>query len=372
MRRVIGLCVIAAAVSLAGAWLRAAPPAPAAAKVAATAAATAAAGPPVLVATVTPVRRDVPIELHASGTVTPASAVVVHARVTSRIVRVHVAEGGFVRAGQLMFTLDGRAAQAAAAAARARVLRAEAVVADLERRHGRAAELLASRFLAAGAVDTLQGELAAARAQLLAERAALQGALVDAGHHTIQAPMAGRVGAIDVHPGALAGPDRPLATVTRLDPIDVAFALPESAVADVLAAQRQGTVAVQAGAVPGMLRFVDSRVDPQAGAILVKARFDNRAGALWPGQYVATRVTVGVLRDALVIPYAAVVTRADGTFVYVVQADGTAARLPVRAVHAFGASVAITGLAGAERVVTEGKQQLRPGARVTVVEGGAT
>jgi multidrug efflux system membrane fusion protein len=96
----------------------------------------------------------------------------------------------------------------------------------------------------------------------------------------------------------------------------------------------------------------------------VKAQFGNGEGSLWPGQYVNTRVTVRTIRDAVVIPQNAIIINAQGTFVYVVEKDGTARMVPIARQHAFGLNAAVTGLKGDEQVITEGKQNLRPGGKV--------
>jgi RND family efflux transporter MFP subunit len=171
-----------------------------------------------------------------------------------------------------------------------------------------------------------------------------------------------------------------LTTITQLDPINVAFTLPEAALADLLAAQKRGGIMVQASAgngaangkpAAGKLSFIDNTVDPLAGTIRVKAQFDNRDSALWPGQYVNARVTVQTLPDAVVIPQTAIISNTRGTFVYVVDADQTAKQLPVARLHAFGLYAAVSGLSGEEQVITEGKQNLRPGGKVRLADADA-
>ncbi|WP_229508052.1 efflux RND transporter periplasmic adaptor subunit [Massilia sp. Dwa41.01b] len=216
----------------------------------------------------------------------------------------------------------------------------------------------------------MHSQVDAARAALAANSAAVQASQVNASYTAIRAPMAGRVGAINVYPGSLVQPATSLTTVTQLAPIDVAFTLPESNLASLLAAQKQGTVPVEASTggdakpVTGQLSFVDNTVDPTSGTIRVKAQFGNGDGLLWPGQYVNTRVTVRTIKDAVVIPQSAIIINAEGTFVYVAEHDGTARMVPITRLHAFGLNAAVTGLAGNEQVITEGKQNLRPGGKV--------
>jgi RND family efflux transporter MFP subunit len=326
--------------------------------------------PPTTVNVITPQRQDVGVDVAANGTVTPQRTVDLRPQTTSTIRQVHIKEGQFVKAGQLMFSLDDRSDRASVAQAEAEVARGRASLADLERQYKRSQDLVAQKFLAQSAVDTLKSQVEGARAALAASSAAVRASQVNASYTTIRAPMAGRVGAINVYPGSLVQPSTSLTTVTQLDPIDVAFTLPESNLGSVLAAQKQGKVAVEAKTggeakpVTGELSFVDNTVDPTSGTIRVKAQFGNSDGLLWPGQYVNTRVTVRTIKDAVVIPQNAIIINAQGTFVYVVEKDGTARQVPIARQHAFGLNAAVTGLAGNEQVITEGKQNLRPGGKV--------
>ena len=326
--------------------------------------------PPVTVNIVAPQRQDVGVELGANGTVTPLRTVDLHPQTSATIRQVHIKEGDFVKEGQLMFSLDDRADRANVARAQAQVARDRATLADLERQYKRSQELVAQKFLAQSAVDSLQSQVEAQRALVQSNAAAARASQVAASYTAIRAPMSGRVGAIDVHPGALVQPATSLTTVTQLDPINVSFTLPESALAALLAAQKQGAVEVRAQvsdespAVSGRLSFIDNAVDPQAGTIRVKGEFANPGASLWPGQYVTARVTVQTLKDAVVIPQAAIINATNGTFVYVAGEDNAARQVPVKRLHAFGDYAAVTGLAGNEKVITEGKQNLRPGGKI--------
>jgi RND family efflux transporter MFP subunit len=337
---------------------------------------------PTVVNVVKPLRQDVPVVLQANGSVTPVSSVELHPQTTSTIRTVHIKEGQFVKAGQLMFSLDDRNERANVDKAQAQLARDQAMLADVERQYRRSQELVAQKFLAQSAVDTLRSQVDAARALLKADQAALRSSRVGASYSAISAPMAGRVGAINVFPGSLVQLSTALTTLTQLTPINVAFSLPEAALADLLAAQKRGPVAVEASAdaaaaaaakpAIGMLSFVDNAVDPVAGTIRVKAQFDNRDSTLWPGQYVNTRLTVQTLVGAIVIPQAAIITNTRGSFVYVVDADQSARQVPVARLHGFGLNAAVSGLSGDEQVITDGKQNLRPGGKVRLAEAAGT
>lgn len=336
--------------------------------------------PPVTVNVISPERRDVGVELFANGSVTPVRTVNLHPQTVTTIRQVHIREGEFVKEGQLMFSLDDRADLANVARAEAQVARDSATLSDLERQYKRSQELVAQNFLAQSALDSLLSQVEAQRALVQSNQAAARATRVSASYTTIRAPMSGRVGAIDVHPGALVQMSTSLTTVTQLDPINVSFTLPESTLGALLAAQKQGNVevrvnpgsgAAQAEPVVGRLSFIDNAVDPQAGTIRVKGEFSNRATDLWPGQYVTANVVVQTLKNAVVIPQTAIITATNGTFVYVLGQDNSARQVPVQRVYAFGDRAAVTGLKGDEQVITEGKQNLRPGGKVRVAGQGA-
>lgn len=329
---------------------------------------------PTTVNVVAPQRQDVPVALAANGTVSPISTVDLHPQTTSTIVKVHVKEGQFVKQGELMFSLDARTEAANVEKADAQVAKDRAALADLERQYKRAQELRGQNFLAQSAVDTLKSQVDASRALLEADTAAARASKVDQSYTQIRAPLTGRVGAINVYPGSLVQLSTSLTTVTQLNPINVAFTVPESSLAALLDAQRAGKVAVQAfqnnsdKPINGQLSFVDNTVDPVAGVIRVKAQFDNADTRLWPGQYVNTRLTVATLKDAFVVPQNAIITNTKGTFVYAVAPDQTAKVVNIKRIHGFGALAAVSGLAGDEKIVVEGKQNLRPGAKVRIAE----
>jgi RND family efflux transporter MFP subunit len=331
---------------------------------------------PTVVNVVAPQRQDVPIVVASNGTVTPLRTVDLHPQTTSTIRQVHIKEGQYVKQGQLMFTLDDREDRANLEKAQAQVAKDQASLADLERQYQRGQDLYAQKFIAQSAVDTLKSQVDAARAALKSDQAAAQASHVTTSYTAIRAPMSGRVGAINIYPGSLVQLSTSLTTIAQLDPVTVAFTLPESSLAALLAAQQRGKVEVEARAgadgkpVVGTLSFVDNMVDPSAGTIRVKAQFDNRDASLWPGQYVNTRVTVKTIKDAVVIPQNAIIINAKGTYVYVAEKDQTARLAPIERLHGFGVNAAVSGLTGNEQVITEGKQNLRPGGKVRLAGTG--
>jgi multidrug efflux system membrane fusion protein len=330
---------------------------------------TAGAGAPALVTLAAAKKQDVPVTVQVNGSVVSLNSVDLRPQVTNTVREVHVKEGQFVKAGQLLFTLDDRPDQANLAKAKAQQQRDEAMLADLERQYKRSQDLVAQNFIAKSAAEATLSQLEAQRAAVAADRAAVQSAQVALGYATLRAPIAGRIGAVNIYPGTLVQPSLSLVTITQLDPIAVSFPVPEGKLQDLLAAARSHTPveAVVAGRkepLKGSLSFVDNTVDPMIGTVRAKAVFDNADQSLWPGQFVETRVTVRTINDATVVPASALMMLADGVSVYVVDAEKKASRRKVESLYTFGTQVAVGGVAPGEQVVIEGKQNVRPGGKV--------
>ena len=327
----------------------------------------------VSVTTVRAQRRDVDIVLEATGTVTALNSVDVRPQISSTIVKVHIREGQFVKQGQLLFTLDARADEVNLAKARAQLAKDMASLADAQRQLARSRELFAQNFISQNAVDTNQTLVDAQQAVIASDRAAIEAAQVALSYTRILAPGAGRAGAINVFAGSLVQPtSAPLVTITQLDPIAVGFSLPQRNLGDALETLRSGGGKVYAdlperrGSLVGHLSFVDNAVDAGSGTVRVKAEFDNPNERLWPGAFVTVRLAAQTLKDAVVIPQAAIITAPGGRIVYVVDAANKVAPRPVEIVYPFGEDAAVKGLQAGERVVVEGRQNLRAG--TTVIE----
>lgn len=344
--------------------------------------AAAASAPPAQNVGVVGVRRaDVPITVEASGTVTALQSVDLRAQTTSTVAQVLVKDGQAVKKGELLFRFDDRADRAALDKARAQLARDRAAQADLERQFDRARELRAQNFVAQNAVDSAQAQVDAGAALLRSDEAAVQAAQVALGYNELRAPISGRAGIVAVYPGSLvqaSATAAPLVNIAQLDPIAVAFNVPETQLDALLAATRAGALAVEAlpaGAAPiqGRVTAVDNLVDTATGTIKVKAEFANPAQALWPGQYLRVRVTLRTLQGVTVVPQAALILRGNERSVYVVGPDNTAKLVPVQLRQAMGEQAVVDGLDATAQVVMEGKQNLRPGTplRIAAPASGA-
>lgn len=338
---------------------------------AASAAASGAGGPPVSVSTVRVQQRDVDITLDATGTVTALNSVDVRPQVASTIAKVHIREGQFVKAGTLLFTLDARVDEVNVAKARAQLAKDQAALADAQRQLIRSKELLAQNFISQSAVEASQTLVDSAAAVVAADRAAVEAAQVQVGYSRITATGAGRLGAVNVFAGSYVQPSgNPLVTITQIDPIAVAFSLPQRNLGDALQTLRSGGGAVTAvlpegrGTLTGKLQFVDNLVDAASGTVKVKAVFDNRDEKLWPGAYVGVRLVTRTLKGAVTLPQATIIQGARGKTVYVVGEDRTVVARPVEVLESVGDDAVVSGVKPGERVVLDGRQNVRPGGRV--------
>jgi RND family efflux transporter MFP subunit len=336
-----------------------------------------ASSPPVGVTTFRVQQRDLPVLLGATGSVAPLQSVDVKSQVSSVVARVNIREGQTVRAGELLFVLDARGDEANVAKARAQLARDEVGLADARRQLARSRELVAQNFISQGAVDTNQALVDSQAALVAADRAAIEAASVALSYARITAPGAGRAGAINVFAGsAVQANQTSLVTITQLDPIGVAFNLPQRHLADALAALKGGGAAVSATlpeggvTIAGRLQFVDNAIDPATGTVKVKAQFENRDGKLWPGAFVNIAMTLRTIKDALVVPQAAIIQGARGPIVYAVQDDKAVVR-PVQVLYAQGEEAAVSGVKPGERIVLDGRQNLRHGAAVVERAGSA-
>ena len=325
---------------------------------------------PVTITTVAAVSRDMPVIFKATGTVVPLNSVEVRSQVTSVVLKVHVREGQFVKAGDPLFTLDARTDQANAAKARAQLAKDEAAMADAKRQLDRAQQLQAQNFLSQGAVDTAQAQVEGMAATLAADRAAIDAVGVALSNARIVAPLAGRVGLVPVSVGNVVQANvTPLVTVTQLDPMAVAYSLPQRYLADGLSALKDGGAAVTAqladgaGEFAGRLQFVDSLVDPSSGTVKAKAVFENKDNRLWPGAFVEVSQTLSVIKDAVQVPQAAVIQAARGSIVYVAE-EGKAVARPVETLYAQDGVAAVSGVKPGELIIVDGRHNVRSGSAV--------
>ncbi len=323
-------------------------------------------------------RRSLPVKLDAQGHLVAIAQVDVRPQATGTVRAIHFKEGDEVKAGQLMFTIDATDVQAQLARSQASVAQVQAQLDEAQRDLARTRELAKSRFYTTSAVDTAQSKVEALQGQLAAARADVANTRVLVDHTRVVAPMTGLTGALAVHPGSLAQPGATaaLVNVVQMDPIGVDFTLPETTLARLLAARAKGQLEVAAetadGALlPGKLVFVNNTVDTSTGTISLKAAFPNADKRLWPGSFVHLHLVAGADESAVTLPPQSLMQGPSGRFVYVVDARGTVVSRPVSLLRIQDQMAVVDGLAGGERVVSEGQAGLKPGASVRIASTAA-
>ncbi len=338
------------------------------------------AGPPVSVTLVKAEPRELALGLDLTGTVSARRSVDVRAQVPATVREVLVGEGQTVRQGQPLFQLDDRQERAQLERAQAQLLRDDAALAEARRQLRRSEDLLAQAFLSQGAVDAQRTAVQAQEAAVAASRAAVNAAQVSLSFMMVTAPQDGRLGAIAVQPGAYVSPGgAPLVTISQLHPALVSFSVPQRHLIDALAALKTRARVVEVRPADGMavdmtpamapLVFVDNAVDAASGTVRVRAEIDNREARWWPGAYVKVRLNLQAVQGGTVVPVAAVVQGARGRSVFTVNEEGIAQARPVEVLAIADGFAALKGITAGERVVLDGRQNVRNGSRV--VDRGA-
>jgi len=331
---------------------------------------------PVSVAQV--VSQDVSAWNEFSGRLEAVERVDVRARVSGAVQAVHFREGSLVKAGDLLVTIDPAPYQAEVARVEAQVAAAQARVTYSQSEAQRAKSLWDDRAVAKREFDEKDNAAREAAANLRAAQAALQSAQLSLSYTQVRAPVAGRVGKIEVTQGNLvaAGAGAPvLTTLVSVSPIYASFDADEKVVREALAslpggaAERKGIdripVEMLAGsdkATTGRLQLVDNQVDAKSGTLRVRAVFANKDGGLIPGQFAKLRMGQAKNEAALLVNERAVGTDQDKRYVIVVGQGNQAEWRPVTlGANVNGLRVVTSGLKAGERVVVGGVQRVRPG-----------
>jgi len=327
---------------------------------------------------VTTVRRAaVPYVVKANGVAEPMQTVAVEAQVNGILQRVNFSEGQAVTAGQVLFQIDARPYIAVLNQAQAQLARDEATASNARRDATRYASLVKEGYVTSSQADQAEASAVSAAATVAADRAAVQKAALDVANCTIRAPISGRTGSLLVRMGNLVKQNSvpPLVVINQIQPILVRFSIPQSQFPDIQRYYRSGN-ALQVRATPsegtgipidGSLAFVDNNVDSTTGTVLLKARFSNPEGTIWPGQYMSVALQLYVDPNALTLPAPAVLTGQQGTYVFTIDTAQTAKQQPVQVSRTVDTlAIIASGLREGERVVVDGQSRLVPGSKVTI------
>lgn len=328
------------------------------------------------------VQQDVPRFANAIGSVQSLHSVEIRPQVEGVLTQVLVKEGQWVKAGDLLATLDDRAIRAQLEQAQAQLGQSQAQIqvagVDLKRYR----LLSTDNGVSKQTLDQQQALVNQLQATVKGNQAAIANAQVQLSYTQIRSPVTGRVGIRNVDPGNLvrSSDTQGLFSVTQIDPIAVEFALPQQmlpTLQGLLAAPMPALVEAYMDAEgerkqlgEGHLALIDNQVSANTGTVRVKAEFDNKAGQLWPGQLVTVRLRTAIQEDALVVPPPVVQRGAEGHFVYRLDGDKVTS-VPVKVLYQDSGLNVIAGVHPGERLVVDGQSRLKPGARVEVIPGAA-
>ena len=330
-------------------------------------------GGPTTVSTIVVEKKDIPIVIEATGTMVSNAIVDIRPMVTNTVAKIHVKAGQEVKAGDLLFTLDNRNDTA-------NYERLKALAEDAQKQYLRATELVAKNFISKAGLET---SLANAKAA----QAAARSAEVQLSFDSIRSPIDGRAGIVNVFPGSLVQASNvvttatsstatssvgSMVTITQLNPINVQFVIPEKDIPILLENQLDGepvTVKVTVGdsgkkAYEGKVLVIDNQVDPSIAAVRVKAQIPNKSMSILPGQFARVSIVANTLKDALSVPSEAIIINPRGRIVYTVDSEGKAVTKPVKVIYEYQGTSIVTGIEAGDKVVVEGKQNLRPGSKV--------
>lgn len=336
-------------------------------------------GGPITVKATSAVTKPMPILIEAVGTVEAEQSVQVRAQVSGVLQGVQFKEGDKVKAGQLLFQIDPRTFQAQYNQALAALARDKAQLENARAQQERLEPLLKREFITRQEYDVAVTSAKSLEATVQAGQANVEQARIQLEYSRIVAPISGRTGQLAVRPGNLvlaSGGGVPLVTINSMDPILVAFSIPERQLEDIRRYQNDKTMRIEILAdragpavATGKLVFVDNTVTTQTGTVLLKTRVDNGKEVIWPGQFVNVRVVLTVEPEAVVLPEAAVQPGQDGSFVYLIDDASKVKVQSVKVSRQLGTEVVIaSGIKAGDRVITEIPQTLSPGATVQIAD----
>jgi RND family efflux transporter MFP subunit len=293
--------------------------------------------------------------------------------VTNTVSKIHIKDGEEVKEGQLLFTLDDRNDKA-------NYEKLKALADDAQKQYLRAKELVEKNFISKAGLET---SLANAKSA----QAAARSAEVQLSFDSIRSPINGRAGIVNVFPGSLVQASNivstatnstatssvgSMVTITQLNPMNVQFVIPEKDIPIILENRKSDaplTVKVTIGntgknTYEGQVLVIDNQVDPLIAAVRVKAQIPNDKLEVLPGQFARVSLNANTLKDVISVPTQAIVIGPAGRLVYVVDKDDKVTAKPVKVSYEYLGTSVITGINAGDRIVVEGKQNLRTGSKV--------
>ncbi len=340
--------------------------------------------PPPRVKVSPPVEKEVADYVEFSGQTAAVKTVEVRARVWGYLESVNFKEGALVKKGDVLFQIDPRPYKALVDQAKAKIKQDEAQLAHNKATFQRIEQLRAKGAASQEEYDKSLADRAAMEATLLADKADLETKKLDLDFTRIEAPISGRISRFEVTEGNVVQSGQNggtlLTTIVSVDPIYLYFEVDERTMLQTRRMIQEGAMkSAQETSVPvfvglvdeegfpheGVINFLDNRVDPSTGTLRVRGVLANPDGLLSPGLFVRVHLPLGSPRRSLLVPEQALGSDQGQKFLYVVNDANEVNYRPVKVGRLYdGLRVIEQGLAKGERVVVNGLQRVRPGAKV--------
>ena len=323
-------------------------------------------------------REDVSTTLSVLGTVTASLTANVVSKVQGHLTEVLFKEGDYVKKGQLLATVDTKPYEANLAQYRGTLAQAQANLANAKTILARYERLYKQDSISRQNLETQRASVAMYEGSVKSAKGQIESASVSIGYGRITAPISGFIGIRGRDIGNLVGPSdsTPIGVITQTSPASIEFSVPQANIAEIVAPVRAGKkMPVQiydqgGGAMiaQGAIAAVGNQIDASTGTVKVKAEVPNEDNMLFPNQFVNVTIVTGVIENAVVVPNAAVQTGTSGDFVFTVDDQSVAKKVPVKIGPSRGGkTVIVSGLSGGERVITTGADSVGSGSVVTVV-----
>ena len=320
---------------------------------------------------------DIRVIVNALGTVTPIATITVQTQIDGQLMEVAFTEGQTVKKGDTLAQIDPRPYQLLQAQYEGQLARDQGLLAQAQVDLVRYQKLAEQNSIARQQYEDQVYIVQQDQGTVKLDQAQIDQQKLNVIYCHIVSPVTGRIGLRLVDPGnyVQASNSTGLAVVTQLLPITVIFPIPEDDLPDIVPALYTGATFEVAAydranvklLATGRVIALDSQIDTTTGTVKVRAQFDNADYALFPNQFVNAQLLVKTLNNVVTVPTAAIQRGAPGAYVYVVNADNTVSVQPIKLGPTDGPMAAVTsGLSAGQRVVVDGLDRLRDGARVTI------